>query len=385
MQKNSMHPLIDQEKQKLARRYKRDRRLINILSYAVGALFLFILLYFQLSEKLVHLLRALFPVRFFYLLGYFAVIYTVYSLLTLPLAYLSDYKIEHKYHFSTQNFKAWCSDWLKSFLITFILGAVIFETIYFIIHTSPRFWWFWLSLVMILFTVILANIFPVVILPLFYKTSPLDDEELEGKIKELCKKAGIHIKEISSIDLSSKSTKANAAVVGLGNTKRILLGDTLMKNFTNREILCALAHEITHYREHHIWWLIFWQSLITMGTFYVFFIISPYFYMLCGFKTVSDPAGFPLFVIIFSMISLIIKPLGSSISRYYERRADKGALLLTEDPESFINLMAKFCNQQLVIAYPNPIIEWYSYTHPSPGRRIDFTEKWQKSLNFCCR
>jgi len=375
--KEKMHPLIDREKQRRAKKYHRDNLKVSIISYIISAIFLLILLNFQISKNFVLLLNGFTNARFFLILLYFTGLYVVYSIISFPLAYIDGYIIEHNYGFSKQNFKAWFNDWLKSFFISFILGVLIFEVIYLITNISPNLWWLWLSIVLILFSVVLANLFPVLILPLFYKTTPIENEALKKRITEICRQAKINIQGIFSINLSSKSTKANAAVVGLGNTKRILLGDTLIADYTEDETISALTHEIAHYREHHMWWLILWQSLITLVMFYIFYLIHPNFYKFAGFEKISEVAGFPLFTIIFAVLSFIFKPLTSAISRYYECRADKGTLNLTKNPDAFINLMAKFCNKQLIIAYPNPFIEWYKYSHPSPGNRITFAENWQ--------
>jgi len=374
-----MHPLIDSERQKLAKRYRRDERIISVVLHVISVLSILILLIFNLSETLVVFLRSLVEARIFVIFFYFVVLYVVYSIVAFPLNYIASYKIEHKYQFSTQSFKAWFVDWLKSFVVSFILGVIIFEVIYLITIVAQNFWWLWLSIIMIIFSVVLANLFPVLILPLFYKTMPLEDDDLRKKIKEICAKMKIDVKEVFTINLSSKSTKANAAVVGLGNTKRILLGDTFINDYTKSEILSVLAHEITHYHEYHIWWLVLWQSLVTLAMFYVFSLIYPYVYNLAGYEKISDLAAFPLFALIFSILSFFFKPLNSAISRYYEKKADKGTLDLTQNPEGFISVMAKFCNKQLSIAYPHPLIEWYKYSHPSPGKRIKFAEKWQEN------
>ncbi len=377
MKEKSMHPLIDREKQKRAKKYHKDNFKTSVVTYIISGIFIAALLWFDISKNFVVFIDAITNARFLIILIYFTVFYIVYSLITMPLAYFDGYVIEHKYGFSTQNFKAWLKDWVKSFFVSFILGAIVFEIIYLVTNISPTLWWLWLSIIIIIFSVILANLFPVLILPLFYKTSPIENEDLRSKIEDICKQTKINVQGIFSINLSSKSTKANAAVVGLGNTKRILIGDTLIADYTEDEILAVLAHEITHYREHHVWWLILWQSCTTIVMFYVFYLIYPYIYGLVGFGKASDIAAFPLFGAIFAVLAFVLKPLGSAISRYYERRADKGALNLTKDPESFISLMAKFCNKQLSIAYPNPFIEWYKYSHPSPGNRIKSAEIWE--------
>ncbi len=372
-----MHPLIDREKQKLARLYKKDNLIVSIISYIISALFLLALLYFAISRNFVAQASNIIHFRPLLILAYFTFLYVIYSLISFPFSYIEGYVIEHKYHFSTQNFIAWFIDWIKSFFVGFMLGAIVFELIYMITHASPSLWWVWLSVVMILFSVILVNLFPVLILPLFYKTSPIENESLKVKVDGLCEKTEINAQGVYSINLSSKSTKANAAVTGLGNTKRILLGDTFISDYAEDEIMPVLAHEIVHYRQHHIWWSILWQSLITLGLFFVFYHIHPYFYRLAGYERISEIAAFPLFALIFAVLSFVVKPLSSSISRYYERRADYGALELTRSPDAFIRVMAKFCNKQLIVAYPHPLIEWYKYSHPSPGNRIKFAERWK--------
>jgi len=377
MKENKVHPLIDKEKQKLAKKYRKDHLRLSIISYIISAVFLFALLYFNISKNFVGFLHSFLEPRFFIILAYFIGLYIIYSVISLPFAYIEGYKIEHKYGFSTQNFKAWFNDWLKSFFVSFVLGVIIFEVIYFITYISPHLWWLWLSIIMIIFSVILANLFPVLILPLFYKTSPIENENLKKRIEEICERVKINLQGIFSINLSSKSTKANAAVVGLGNTKRILIGDTLIAYYTEDEIMSVLTHEITHYKEHHIRWLILWQSLVTVVLFYILYRIHPFFYELAGFEKISEVAAFPVFAIIFAILSFMTQPLTSSIARFYERKADRGALNLTRDSKSFISLMAKFCNKQLLIAYPNPFIEWYKYSHPSPGNRIKFAETWE--------
>ena len=372
-----MHPLIDKEKQKLARRYKKDSLMVSIFSYVTSALFLVVLLYFDISKSFVAVVNGVVYFRPALIFIFFASLYIVYSIISFPFSYIDGYVIEHKYRFSTQNFKAWLIDWIKSFFVSFVLGAIVFEFIYLITHVSPYLWWLWLSGVMILFSVVIVNLFPVLILPLFYKTSPIENESLRSKVEALCVKTKINAEGIYSINLSSKSTKANAAVTGLGNTKRVLLGDTFISGYAEDEIMPVLAHEIIHYREHHIWRSILWQSLITLGMFYGLYRIHPYFYRLAGFERISDIAAFPVLALIFAVLSFVLKPLSSSISRYYERRADRGALELTNNPEGFISVMAKFCNKQLMIAYPHPLIEWYKYSHPSPGNRIAFAEAWK--------
>lgn len=378
MRVQDYHPLIDKERQEIASNYRADNRKVSIASLVVAAIFLFVLLQLDISKGFVQFISQYVDNRMLLIIIYFSALYVAYSVLSFPFAYLSGYAIEHKYGFSTQTVRAWLVDWMKSFLIALVIGLIVFAVIYLVIPAAPSWWWFWLALIMIGFSVVLANIFPVVILPLFYKTKTLEDDDLKNEIAELCDRVDLRVSGIFSIDLSSKTTKANAAVVGLGNTKRILLGDTLLSKYEKDEILSALAHEIIHFREHHTWWLMLWQSLITIAMFYIFYRFQPYVYGWFGFGQASEIAAFPLFVLVFSALSYLFRPFGSTLSRFYERRADKGALRLTGKKDAFVHLIAKLCNEQLSIAYPNPIIEWYKYSHPSPGRRIALAEKWEQ-------
>ncbi len=378
MNENAMHPLIDRERQKIARRYRRDNLKWSIASFVVGSCLLVALMLFGLSERFADLMAACIGAHLLLVAVYFSALYLVFSMLNLPFAFVEGYRIEHKYGFSTQNRCQWFADWLKSSAVTYLLGLIVFEVIYLVIPASPHLWWLWLSLIMIGFSVVLANVFPVVILPLFYKTTAMEEGELTDGIAALCRKACVSINGVYTINLSAKTTKANAAVVGLGNTRRILVGDTLMSKYVTDEILSAVGHEIVHYRERHMWWLILWQSIITVAMFYALFRVQPVVYAWFGFEHAADIAAFPVFAMIFGVLSYGLRPLTSAISRYYERRADRGALGLTANTEAFVSLIAKLCNEQLSIAYPNRFIEWYSYSHPSAGKRIDLAEKLQR-------
>jgi STE24 endopeptidase len=379
MDEKGMHPLIDHEKQQTAKQYRKQNRVVSIISSVVVLIGLLAFLLSGISENLASFAESVTGLRIVVILIFFMVVYVTYSVIIFPFLYWSGFVIEHRFGFSRQTFRQWFFDWLKSFLVGFIFGGIVFEVIYLVTRVSVNLWWLWLALFMIVFSAVLANLFPVLILPLFYKTSPLDDSELKQRIQTMCGRAHIPIQGIFSIDLSSKSTKANAAVTGLGNTKRILLGDTLLADYSSDETISVLSHEITHFIEHHVWWLVGIQSVVTLVMFYVLYRLYPVLYGLAGFEHISELAAFPVFILIFVVLTFITKPLTSGVSRYFERRADRGALNLTEDAGSFISVMAKFCNKQLAVAYPHPLVEWYKYSHPSPGNRIRFAETWQKT------
>ncbi|MGQ9816338.1 MAG: M48 family metallopeptidase [bacterium] len=378
MRNDQWHPLIDYKKQQIARRYHNEHLVLSLISTGVLIIIIIAIIKLQISQKVFESITGLTSSRFLQVFFYFTFFYLFYSIIILPFSYIGGFKIEHKYNFSTQTLKAWFCDVIKSFFVGWVLGVLIIEVLYAITFYAPDMWWLYFSLIMIAFSVVLSNLAPILILPLFYKTMPVPDGDLKNRIKEICERVDINIEGVYTINLSSRSNKANAAVVGLGNTKKILLGDTLLTKYDENEILVTLAHEITHYQEHHIWYLILWQSIITLIMFYLFYRLQDYLYHWAGFNNVSDIAAFPVFVLVFSILIFVFKPLGAAISRYYEKKADYGALILTKNPEYFISLMAKFCNEELALAYPNPLIEFYHYSHPSPGKRIAFAEEFMK-------
>ncbi|GAB4453025.1 MAG: M48 family metallopeptidase [Anaerolineae bacterium] len=293
-----------------------------------------------------------------------------YFILTAPLTYYSGFVLPHRYGQSNQTLKAWLWDQLKGLLITGILGLIILEVIYALLGAFPQTWWLWTALVMLVFTVLLSNLAPVLIFPLFYKYKPLDDEDLVSRLTHLATKAGARVQGVYVFDMSSKTVAANAALMGLGNTRRIVLADTLVERFTANEIETVLAHELGHHVHKDLPLGIIVQSLLTLIGFWLADLVMRWGVTTFAYTNLTDPATLPLLMVALSIFGLVTMPLSNSWSRWREVKADEYALKMTGKPRAFISAMTRLANQNLAEAEPPVWVEFLLHSHPSINKRV---------------
>lgn len=231
-------------------------------------------------------------------------------------------------------------------------------------------WWLPFGTILFVFSVVLAQIVPILILPLFYKVTPLENESLKEKIVLLFANANLKVSNVFKFNMSKNTKKANAAFTGLGKTKRILLGDTLLDSYSEDEIETVIAHELGHYKKKHIIKNLF---IGAFSSFLIFFLIAHLHGITLkwfGFNEITQIASFPVLVIWASLIGLIQKPLSNFISRKFEYEADQYAVVSTKKPEEFVNTLEKLTDQNLGDKEPHPFVEWFFYSHPSIKNRI---------------
>ena len=303
---------------------------------------------------------------FVLMLGFFS------SILFFPLNYYSGFYLEHKYNLSNQTFLKWVLENTKGLLVGLLIGIPILMMFFWILNTFGNLWWLPLTASMFIISVVLAQLVPVLILPLFYKVIPLENEELKERITELGIKAGLKIENVFKFDMSKNTKKANAAFTGLGRTKRILLGDTLLDNYTHDEIETVIAHEMGHYKHKHII-----KNLIigTISSFLTFWLMA-YLYDISliwfGFISIYQISALPILALWGTVIGLVQTPLTNLISRKFEYEADSYAVNTTDKREAFISTLTKLNEQNLGDKEPHPFVEWYFYSHPSVKKRINF-------------
>ena len=318
-----------------------------------------IIRYFIKNDYLVFL-------TFVLLLGFFS------SILFFPLNYYSGFYLEHKYNLSNQTFLKWVLENTKGLLVGLLIGIPILMMFFWILNTFGNLWWLPLTASMFIISVVLAQLVPVLILPLFYKVIPLENEELKERITELGIKAGLKIENVFKFDMSKNTKKANAAFTGLGRTKRILLGDTLLDNYTHDEIETVIAHEMGHYKHKHII-----KNLIigTISSFLTFWLMA-YLYDISliwfGFISIYQISALPILALWGTVIGLVQTPITNLISRKFEYEADSYAVNTTDKREAFISTLTKLNEQNLGDKEPHPFVEWYFYSHPSVKKRINF-------------
>ncbi len=297
-----------------------------------------------------------------------------YDLATFWLDYTSGFWLEHKFHLSRQNFLSWLKDYFKKMLIGGVFGLIIIEALYFMMRKFPGSWWIIASFFWILFSLLFAKIFPVFIIPLFYKLEQLKDEALKGKLINLAKSAGIKILDVYTIGLGQKTKKANAALTGVGASKRILLSDTLLSNYSQDEIEATLAHELAHYKHRHFWKLIALSLVSTILTFFIVSLVYDHVLANTVKTTIYDVKLFPVLFFIFTCLNVMFMPLENAASRYFETQADKEAIALTQKPAAFVSLMEKLSSQNLSDPSPSRLVEIFFYDHPPAGKRIKMAQ-----------
>lgn len=304
------------------------------------------------------------------------------SILFLPVNIYTGFYLEHKYNLSNQTFFKYFLENLKSMLVGLVIGVPILLLFFYVLNKFDDLWWLVFASAMFLISVVLSQIFPIVIMPIFYKVSPLQDEELKSRISNLAKDAGIKVQNVFTFDMSKNTKKANAAFTGLGKTKRIILGDTLLKDYSKDEIETVIAHELGHYKHKHIVKNIVFGTVSSFLTFFVISILYKNSLSWFDFEYITQIAALPLLSLWAMVIGLIQSPIGNILSRKYEYEADRYAIETTRKPESFINTLNRLTNQNLGDREPHPFIEWFFYSHPSIKNRVKAIQDFVQSNNI---
>ena len=300
------------------------------------------------------------------------------KVLSLPLDFYA-FRLEHKYHLSNQRLGAWLWDELKGWLVGLVLVSILVEILYAAIRAYPQHWWIIVWAIFIGFTVLLAQLAPVLLFPIFYRFEPLKNDELRERLVRLSERAGTRIRGVYEWKISKKSKKANAALTGLGKTRRIIIADTLLNNYTDDEIEAVLAHELGHHVHKHIAKGILLQIGITFVGFWAASHILRYAVdQRQMFQSLSDFANLPLLALIASVLGLLLAPVLNAYSRYNERQADEYAWKSIPAIEPFVSSMHKLANQNLAEENPSRWVEVLFHSHPSIGKRTAAAETWRQ-------
>ncbi len=371
---------MDPERQQKAKEYARIRHRLLVADLAIGAIYVLVLLFSGLSAwfKAQLLLVTSHPLVVIAL--YFVAFSIIYGLLDFPLSYYGGYVLPHRYGLSTQSLKGWLADQAKGAALGLGIGLVAMEVMYYLLRAFPSIWWLLTGILFLFFTIVLANLAPLLIVPLFFKFRPLEDEELVSRLISLAEKAGARVRGVFTIDLSAKTTAANAALMGLGNTRRIVLGDTLMEKYDPDEIETILAHELGHHVHGDIWSGIAVQAALTLVGLFLADRLLRWGVARFAFQGLADVAAFPLVAMATGGLAVLAMPVANAYSRWREGLADQFSLEMTDKPQAFISAMTKLANQNLAEAEPEPWAEFLLYSHPAIGKRIKRAQGFKSSL-----
>jgi STE24 endopeptidase len=292
----------------------------------------------------------------------------------LPVAFYSGYFLEKRYGLSVDRVSGWAVDQVKAFAVGVVIGGAAVSMIYFCIRQSPEHWWALAGGGFCVLSVGLVNLAPVVLLPLFYRVKPLERESLRGRLLALAERAGTRVLGAYEWGVGDKSRKANAALVGLGTTRRILVSDTMLAEYTDEEIEVVLAHELAHHLHGDIWRGLLFEAGLIMAGFYLAARALGASLDATGLQGVGDVAGLPLLLLAGGAVSLAMRPVAHAMSRAHERNADRFAVNLTKNPVAFISAMRRLAAQNLAEEHPSQVVQWLFYSHPPIRERIAAAE-----------
>jgi STE24 endopeptidase len=297
------------------------------------------------------------------------------ELLTLPLDFWSGYVLEHRYELSNETPAGWVWRKIKGYLVGGPLGLIMVLGLYSLIWFSGPWWWGWATAAWLVVTLVLGQLVPVLILPLFYKVTPLDDLGLLARLRRLAEKTGIKVEGVYRLHLSAETRKANAALAGLGRTRRVLLGDTLLDGFTPEEIEVVFAHEVGHHVHRHLAKLVACSVVLAAAGFWLVDLALRRTAPALGYPSFDDPAALPLLMIVLAVFGLLLSPAQNALSRYFERQCDTYALRRTGTPDAYRSAFIKLARLNKADADPHPLVVWLFDDHPPIRQRLALADK----------
>jgi STE24 endopeptidase len=294
----------------------------------------------------------------------------------LPFAFYQGYSLEHRYALSNQTRRQWLADQTKGALVSAVFMMLATSIVYGLLAWSRDWWWLAAAAIFALLLIGIVQLAPVVLMPLFYRFKPLDRPTLVSRLMTLADRASTPVVGVYEWALSAHTKKANAALAGLGKTRRILVGDTLLADYTDDEIEVVLAHELSHHVHHDLWRGIALQAALLVAGFAAAHLALTSLSRAAGLRGLDDPAGLPLLLLAAGVVSFLFRPIVNALSRAHERRADRYALDATNRPEAFISAMRRLSQQNLAEDDPSTLVQWLFYSHPPIRQRIDAARSW---------
>ncbi|MGE0703863.1 MAG: M48 family metalloprotease [Vicinamibacterales bacterium] len=301
---------------------------------------------------------------------YMLVLLLLNELGSWPLAYYGGFELEDRYGLSEQSYRSWMTDQLKSIALGGALSIGGALLLYAMIAISPGAWWLTAGIAFAIVAAALTRVGPVLLLPLFYAVKPLERESLRARLVALADRAGASVVGAYEWSVSGKTRKANAALAGLGATRRIFVSDTMLASYSDDEVEVVLAHELGHHVHGDIWKGLAIQTGIILLGFAAGDLVLSAVGSRLGVTAPGDVAGLPAILLAFGAVSGVSMPLQFAFMRLCERRADRFALTLTRNPDAFISAMRRLGAQNLAEPKPSRLVQWLFYSHPPIDERI---------------
>ncbi|HYM40513.1 MAG TPA: M48 family metallopeptidase [Thermoplasmata archaeon] len=361
---------FDEERQELARKLRRKRRRYSWSHTGVLLVYLAVLLAGESVALRSWIATFVWP-SWGQASVFLMVVYTIGSALGWPYAYVGGFLLERSFGLLTQSRRSWVSDLIKSYALGLVAILAAGNVVIWLLAAYPTTWWLLAWLLGILVTWVLGFLAPVVIAPLFYRFRPLENPTLRSRFEALAARAGVPVLGVFEMGASAKTRRSNAAVMGFGRTRRIVITDTMLHAYTPEEIEAVLAHELGHQKHRDP----LTGVIVGAGISFVMWSIAAFVYTATypafGIASLADAAGLPLLVLYAGLVSAALEPLELWWSRHREAGADRFSLEVTRNSRAFAGAMVRLHDQNLSIAHPRSWEKWLLYSHPPGSERIE--------------
>ena len=359
-----------------ARRLRSLRIRLSAIRMAVAAALTLVLVLGgagALRDRVLSLPVPLWAATVTFLVALFALVMGV----DLPFRYIGGYRWERAFDLSAQRFAGWVKDLAKSLGLGLGSTVAAGSVLLWLLAVWPTWWWLAAWALGLAVSVVLAFIAPIILVPMFYRFRPLDDPALRARFESLAARARVPIVGVFELRASEKTRRSNAAVMGLGRTRRVVVTDTLLRDFRPEEVDTVLAHELAHQKFLDPLRGFVLGSVTSLVTLAVAGSLYSILYPAFGIRSVADVAGLPLLAALLGLVALPLRPLELSWSRAREARADRFSLGLTQDAPNFASAMVKLHDHNLGVADPSPWEKWLFYSHPSGRERVELARTFR--------
>jgi STE24 endopeptidase len=307
----------------------------------------------------------------------FLITTAIHLAVSFPLSFYAGHMLEHRFGLSHQTLARWLGRYAKRNALAVVFGVVMFTGLYWVIWLTGEWWWLAAAGAFFVVSILLGQLMPVLILPLFYKVERLEDPELVARMARLAEGTGLSIQGVYRMGLSQETAKANAMLAGIGRTRRVLMGDTLLDQFTGDEIEVIFAHEIGHHVFRHIYKMIAAGVLYSLTGFWICDHL-----LLAWAQSHYGPidahhlpaSTLPLLMFVLTVFALVLEPLQNVVSRHYERQCDRYALDRTGMKQAYVSAFRKLARLNKDDPTPHPVEVFLFHSHPPISERLAMAE-----------
>lgn len=370
----------DNNKRVIARKYEKVRLILDVVNGTVlPVLTSLFLVLSRISPELGKYLQSLTGSYWLSVALYVVVFVFFLQLLATPFTFYSGFVVEHRFGLSVQRAKDWMTDDLKSIALEAVFGVLLGIVVYYLMQLTYL-WWLLTAFFFAALEILLSTVLPYVIMPIFYKVTPLADTRMKDHLIDMAKRVGTKdIQRVLVADESRRSIRANAMFSGIGSSRAIVLFDTLIKNFPSREVVTVVAHELGHYVNKDIWKSAAISGILTVLPLFLADYVLRNSATALGLAGITDPAGIPIIFGVLLGFGFVLQPISNGFSRILERQADEFSLRAAEDPDAQASAERRLADLDLSVDTPNRFIELFFYTHPSSSKRVAMAEDWKKN------